>query len=95
MMTFKPSWRSDRSQVLSEVEVVNEEIAPLFEQWRDRYYQMLNAYPEADLARIGDRLKQQNPETVITRPYIEAIWEKIDQEDDWSGFYELIEKIRA
>lgn len=92
--TFDPVWRSDRSQVLREVEVVNEEIRVLFEQWRDLYFQMLNSVPEGDLEGITDRLNQRNPAIVITRPYIEAVWEKIDQENDWAGFYELIENIR-
>lgn len=93
-LTFQPNWRSDRSLILSEVEVVNEEIRSLFDQWRDLYFKMLNALPESDIIGIMQRLKDCNPEIVITRPYIEAVWGKIDQENDWTSFYELLKQIQ-
>ncbi len=92
---FKPEWRSDESLVLTEVEVMNEEIRSLFNQWRGYYFKMLNSRPESDLEEIQQRLKDCNPEVIMTRPTIEAVWEKIDQENDWTAFNELLGKIQG
>jgi uncharacterized protein YdiU (UPF0061 family) len=37
---------------------------------------------------MGDRLKQHNPTTILLRPEIEAVWERITIEDDWQPFYD-------
>ncbi len=42
---------------------------------------------------VAQRLRQHNPLTVIVRPEIEAIWQAIDQEDNWTPFNELLESI--
>ena len=55
---------------------------------------MLNASPESDLEAIALRLKDANPAVMLTRPQIEAVWDKIDQEDDWSAFNELLSRIQ-
>lgn len=94
-ITFKPKWRSDAALILAEVEVMNDEIRSLFEQWRDLYFKMLNSRPEADLEDIHQCLKHNNSEVIMTRPTIEAIWEKIDQENDWTMLYEVLEKIQG
>jgi len=35
------------------------------------------------------------PAIVPIRPEIEAVWQKIMEEDDWSHFYDLCDRIRA
>ncbi len=61
-----------------------------FEQWRDRYHLALI---NQDPAQVQSRLVCHNPLTVPTRPVIEKIWEPIAESDDWSGFYDLMERI--
>jgi serine/tyrosine/threonine adenylyltransferase len=92
---FKPEWRSNKTLILAEVEVMNDEIRSLFDQWRALYFKMLNSRPEADLEEIHQCLKKCNPEVMMTRPTIEALWAKIDQENDWTAFYELLGKIQG
>jgi uncharacterized protein YdiU (UPF0061 family) len=55
---------------------------------------MLNASPESDLETIALRLKDANPTVMLTRPQIEAVWDKIDQDDDWSAFNKLLSRIQ-
>ena len=93
-VTFSHDWRSDCTLILADVEMMSDEIRSLFDQWRKLYHQMLNSRPEADLEEVSRRLKDRNPEIVITRPQIEAVWERIDQDNDWSAFNELLAKIR-
>jgi uncharacterized protein YdiU (UPF0061 family) len=92
---FRPEWRSDLGLILDNVEIVDVEIRVLFEQWRDLYFKMLNSLPESDMELVAKCLNSSNPQTVIVRPLIESVWEKIDQENDWSAFNELLQMIRA
>ena len=81
--------------ILDNVEIVDIEIRVLFEQWRNLYFKMLNALPESDMELVAKCLNNCNPQTVIIRPVIESVWERIDQENDWGPFNELLGKIRG
>jgi uncharacterized protein YdiU (UPF0061 family) len=48
----------------------------------------------ADLEGMRERMAKYNPETVILRPKIEAVWEPIAQEDNWQPFYDLLDQIK-
>ena len=43
---------------------------------------------------MEQRLRRHNPQTVLLRPEIEAIWEPIVAEDNWQPFYQLLAKIQ-
>jgi serine/tyrosine/threonine adenylyltransferase len=40
-------------------------------------------------------MSKSNPQTILLRPQIEAIWEPIAQENNWEPFYTLLAKIRS
>jgi uncharacterized protein YdiU (UPF0061 family) len=44
---------------------------------------------------MQNRMARYNPETVILRPEIEAVWEPIVVDDNWQPFYELLKRIKA
>ncbi|WP_316431634.1 protein adenylyltransferase SelO family protein [Leptolyngbya sp. NK1-12] len=93
---FDRSWREDATQILAQADFPTlkaDAVMPQFESWRQFYYQVLNSLPESELDTIARRLRQHNPLTVIIRPEIEAIWEPIAQDDNWTPFYDLLKRI--
>ncbi|MBD2330091.1 YdiU family protein [Alkalinema sp. FACHB-956] len=92
---FSPTWRQDANQILADFPIEVTDLQPLFDQWRQRYHQLLNNVPEADLPAIQAQLYAQNPDLVITRPEIEAVWEPITQDDNWQPFNTLLQRIRT
>ena len=92
---FAPSWREDSEHIFPQVTVPNAELADLWNQWKLAYFDRLLNLPETDLETVRDRLHQHNPATVPTRPLIEAAWKLITEEDDWSGFTNLVQQVRS
>jgi uncharacterized protein YdiU (UPF0061 family) len=92
---FSPTWREDIANVFNQLSVQNTEAAVLYDRWRLLYHQILLSLPEEELEEIGDRLRQHNPTTVLLRPLIEAAWKAIVEEDNWTSFYELLNRIRG
>jgi uncharacterized protein YdiU (UPF0061 family) len=99
---FDRSWRQDAKQIFAQAIDPSVGLDPsvnldpsttYFDQWRQFYHQVLNSLPEAEIDVIAQRLRQQNPTTVIIRPEIEAVWEPITQEDNWVPFYDLLKRI--
>ena len=90
---FSREWRLNQALILAELEV-DGDLRSVLEDWRRLYFTMMNASPESDLEAIALRLKDANPAVMLTRPQIEAVWDKIDQEDDWSTFNELLSRIQ-
>jgi uncharacterized protein YdiU (UPF0061 family) len=97
---FSPMWRQDASLVL------NEAIAPNgmdaidtvlhhghFKDWRATYHHALSQVPESELDAVPRRLKRHNPLMLLIRPEIEAIWEPITTDDNWTPFYDLLNRI--
>ena len=66
----------------------------LLDNWRATYHRCLNALPAEAMKSVQDCLARTNPETVLLRPEIEAVWEPITVEDDWQPFYELLERVQ-
>lgn len=92
---FDRNWRDDATNILKADEFLNApEATALVEDWRNIYLQILLSFPDSELDNIVARLRRHNPKTALLRPEIEAVWEKIDQEDNWTPFYELIERLR-
>jgi uncharacterized protein YdiU (UPF0061 family) len=101
---FHPHWREDSSKILSNLTIdhgehgtreLSNDQAELLAAWRSLYHHHLIRLPEVELEAMGDRLKQHNPTTILLRPEIEAVWERITIEDDWQPFYDLCKRLRA
>ncbi len=91
---FSPQWREEIEAILPTVQIVDDELQPIWQNWKTHYFNLLLALPESELAAIATRLATYNPYTVPVRPEIEAVWQKITDEDDWTDFYQLLERIR-
>ena len=94
-LQFSREWRSHPDQIFSATFIVSDPgAAALLDQWRHFYHRCLNSAPEAAMERIAQRLHQSNPVTVLLRPEIEAIWEPIMVEDNWTPFHDLLKRIQ-
>ena len=92
---FNRNWRDDAANILKSDSFLNSsEATGLLEAWRNLYLQILLSLPESEMDNMLERLQRHNPKTVLLRPEIEAVWEKIDQEDNWEPFYQLISRLR-
>ncbi len=93
---FSELWQTDPSHILREVALVQRpDWSDALDQWRSRYFALLQSISVAEQQTLGDRLRRHNPLTIITRPVIEAVWEPIAQADDWQPFYNLLANIQA
>ncbi|MDA0266809.1 MAG: YdiU family protein [Cyanobacteria bacterium] len=63
--------------------------------WQQLYYQALQTLSAAELAQVAQRLRTTNPQTILLRPAIEAIWEPITTENNWQPFEALLEKLQS
>ena len=92
---FSPQWRSQPDQMFNTTLQASDAAAQgALKAWRQQYHHCLQALPETAMAAVGDRLRATNPETVLLRPEIEAIWEPITVEDDWQPFYDLLKRVQ-
>jgi uncharacterized protein YdiU (UPF0061 family) len=87
---FSPQWRGQGDLILATLP----ETAPST-AWRQLYHQALQAVPEAQLPQVAARLRTTNPETVLLRPAIEAIWEPITTDNNWQPFEALVAKVQS
>ncbi len=93
---FDRSWREDITRILSQLDLeLSDQNKQILENWRSLYYQYLIRMPEEEMTAIADRLKQHNPTTILLRPEIESVWERIALEDNWQPFYDLVSGIQA
>lgn len=93
--SFNPHWREDSAEIQLKDCDFTESIPPeLLEQWRIFYQQALLSIPDSELDDVAKRLRKANPQTVIIRPEIEAVWEPITEEDNWEPFNRLLAAIR-
>ncbi|NJM27841.1 MAG: YdiU family protein, partial [Pseudanabaena sp. RU_4_16] len=93
---FDRLWRVDRANILDRVDwELSDEHKQILENWRSLYYQYLIRMPEEEMEAIAARLKQHNPTTILLRPEIESVWERITLEDNWQPFYDLVAGIQA
>lgn len=92
---FSPGWRQASHLILHRVEQIKaSEHLALLERWRQVYHQLLVQLPESEMDAIARRLRQTNPETVLLRSEIEAVWEPITTEDNWQPFYNLVKQVQ-
>jgi serine/tyrosine/threonine adenylyltransferase len=93
---FKLRWLKDLNLVLSESELMPELMANSgYHRWLEIYHRVLSSIPESELNSVGEIMVRSNPQTILLRPQIEAIWEPIAQTNDWEPFYALLDKIRS
>lgn len=86
---FDREWRDDSSRIFADAEP-----AALIEPWRQFYYHLLQGVSADEMDEMAERLRRHNPETVLLRSEIEAIWEPIVVEDNWQPFYDLLKRIK-
>ncbi|WP_204139908.1 YdiU family protein [Halomicronema sp. CCY15110] len=92
---FSPDWvNADAPIFAATMQASDAGAQALLEQWRQRYQQALQTQSAAALTQMSLRLRQTNPQTVLLRPKIEAIWEPIVAENDWEPFYQLLKQIQ-
>lgn len=92
---FRPQWREDMGAIFPEVQIVDDDLKTLWHQWKITYFNQLLESPEDEVEAIPERFQAYNPLTVPIRPEIEAIWKPITEEDNWIGFYELLNQIKV
>jgi serine/tyrosine/threonine adenylyltransferase len=92
---FKLKWVKDINSILHETEFMPQVMANSgCEKWFQLYHRVLSNLSELELQLVGGVLDRSNPQTILLRPQIEAIWEPISEKDDWEPFYTLLRKIR-
>jgi serine/tyrosine/threonine adenylyltransferase len=93
---FALDWRDDSSKILRVEEWnLNPESTELLDQFRILYHQSLSQLPMTTIEKITDKLIQQNPIAILTRPKIESVWEQISINDNWQPFQELIQQLSS
>jgi serine/tyrosine/threonine adenylyltransferase len=93
---FKLRWQLDLNSILNETELMPEIVGNSgYHKWLQLYHQALSDLPESELNSVENILDRSNPQTILLRPQIEAIWEPITQDDNWEPFYTLLAKIRS
>ena len=78
---FSPAWRQ---------QVVLDHTTA---EWQQIYHQAIANLTDAEMLQMQQRLQQHNPETILLRFEIEAVWEAIAQADNWQPFNDLLERI--
>lgn len=91
---FSPMWREDMDAIFTPDPNLNGDLKALWQQWKMVYFNALLSLPGAEMDVISERLQTHNPITALLRPEIEAIWKLIMEDEDWSGFYDLLHRIR-
>ncbi len=94
---FDRKWSQDINSILHETELMPEVVAAssAYQNWLQLYHRVLSNISGSEFHSIGDILARSNPQTILLRPQIEAIWEPISKDDDWEPFYDLLAKIRS
>lgn len=92
---FHPQWRDDVEAIFPDVQILEDNLRAIWQQWKVQYFNQLLSLPDDELAAIVPRLKAANPLTVPLRPEIEAVWQLITEADDWTGLTQLLDRIQA
>jgi len=92
---FNSNWLEIRNMQIGEDWDLTDEATELLNQWRTIYHQALTHLDITEIEKVGERLIQQNPLTILTRAKIESVWEQISQNDHWLPFQELIQQLRS
>lgn len=87
---FCQQWQDQPQNILKDVEPMEH-----LDAWRQQYYHHLQTLSYPELKEIQQRLNYYNPQVVITRPEIEAVWEQITLEDNWQPLNNLLTQIQT
>ena len=87
---FCQQWQDQPQNILKDAEPME-----YLDAWRQQYYHHLQTLSNPELNEIQQRLNYYNPQVVIIRPEIEAVWEQISLEDNWQPFYNLLTQIQT
>lgn len=87
---FCQQWQDQPQNILKDAEPMEH-----LDAWRQQYYHHLQTLSYPELEQIKQRLNYYNPQVVIIRPEIEAVWEQITLEDNWQPFYNLLAQIKT
>ncbi|MBW4522987.1 MAG: YdiU family protein [Scytolyngbya sp. HA4215-MV1] len=92
---FSPAWRDESERILNLADFARtDEQITCLKQWRQQYHHCLLETSPEQLDAMATTLHCYNPQVVPIRPYIEAVWEPIVQEDNWEPFYELLRQVK-
>jgi uncharacterized protein YdiU (UPF0061 family) len=91
---FVPAWREDGVPNVYPDELTDPDLVQLWDQWRLRYQQALLECPIEHVTEIPTQLVQHNPLTALLRPEIEMVWAAIVETNDWSLFYDLLDRLK-
>jgi uncharacterized protein YdiU (UPF0061 family) len=90
---FSPKWREDVNHILPDAELP-QNLASLWNRWKILYFNSLLHLPDSAMETVAQTLKTANPQIVPVRSLIEAVWQPIDEEDNWAEFQDLLRRIR-
>ncbi|MEM8501529.1 MAG: YdiU family protein [Cyanobacteria bacterium P01_D01_bin.1] len=92
---FDVTWQSDAAHIL-QVTLKNSDpkATEQLQQWRSLYQRTLRQLSGNSMSDVQQCLRETNPQIVLHRPRIEAVWEPITEADDWQPFYELLSSIQ-
>ncbi|PSN12463.1 YdiU family protein [filamentous cyanobacterium CCT1] len=92
---FSPAWREHATLIFSTtLQASDAAAASQLDDWRQTYYRCLQSLDAEKMEDVASLLKRTNPETVLLRPAIEAVWEPITTDDNWQPFYDLLDKVQ-
>ncbi|MEL7354417.1 MAG: YdiU family protein [Cyanobacteria bacterium J06560_5] len=101
---FCPQWREDLTLIFADVSVFSSlqqksvsssDLDRALKPWKGLYHRLLRQQPAAEMAAMAQRLKQYNPETTLLQPAIRALWQAIEQTDNWQPFSQTITNLEA
>jgi len=90
---FSRHWQEDVNNIFKDVQILNSDLANLWNRWKIHYFNLLLQQSEVD--HIRQCLQTHNPTTALLRPLIETAWKPIIEDDDWTEFYALLQRIQA
>lgn len=92
---FSPEWCEGPEHILqTPVSNSDDDTAALLDAWRLHYHTCLTTLSAAEVTQASVCLQQNNPNVVLLRSEIEAVWEPIMAEDNWQPFYDLLARIQ-
>lgn len=92
---FSPGWVTDPHQIFqTTLQASDSGAQALLDQWRQQYHSALQTQSAQAIAHIPERLCQANPQVVLLRSEIEAIWDPITTTDNWGPFNQLLKRIQ-
>ena len=81
---------------MSETDLAPEVVANSgYHKWLELYHRGLSNLSQSEFKAVGDTLAKSDPQTILLRPQIEAVWDPIAQANDWEPFNTLLGKIRS